>query len=68
LTEHTIYGPRSFPLLNIEELPLELKETVLLAITSSPVNHFLSLTYFQRSASNHIPAIYVYPATVKIAA
>lgn len=68
LTEQTLYGPRSFPLSGIEALPLDLKETVLLALSLSPVNHFLSLTYFQRSATSHMPAVYVYPATVKMAA
>jgi len=61
LTEQTEYGPRSYPLGSFDELPDELREPVIRAITSSPVNQFLKVTYFQASPTENIPFTYVDP-------
>jgi len=41
LSEQTEYGPRSFPLDKVEQLPEVMKELVLRLITSLPVSQFL---------------------------
>jgi hypothetical protein len=61
LTERTEYGPRSYPLNNLKELPEDLRELVIHVITTSPVNQFLKLSYFQASQTKHIPFTYVEP-------
>ncbi len=61
LTEKTEYGPRNYPINQLEELPEELRETVVRAATSPPVNQFLKFSFFQESATRHIPFTYVEP-------
>lgn len=43
LAEQTEYGPRSFPLDKLEQLPEDLREMVLRLITSLPVSQFLKI-------------------------
>lgn len=59
LSDHTEYGPRSFPLNKLERLPQDLKELVLRLITSLPVSQFLKLSQFQASAVKRLPVAYV---------
>jgi hypothetical protein len=59
LTERTEYGPRSFSLSKLDELPPELRENVLRLVTSTPVSQFLKLSYFQASPTKQIPFTYV---------
>lgn len=61
LTERTEYGPRSYPLDKLEELPEDLQERVLHALTTLPVNQFLKLSYFQESPTKRVPFTYVEP-------
>jgi len=59
LTEGTEYGPRSYPLNKLDELPADLQELVLRVVTSMPVNQFLKLSHFQASPQKRIPVTYV---------
>ncbi|MCG3155107.1 MAG: hypothetical protein DKINENOH_01709 [bacterium] len=61
LTERTEYGPRSFPLDNLEELPEDLRELALRAVMTTPVNQFLKLSNFQTSPTKRVPLTYVEP-------
>lgn len=61
LSERTEYGPRSYPLTNLKTLPDDLREFVIRAVTSAPVNHFLKVSYFQASRAKRIPFTYVEP-------
>lgn len=61
LTERTEYGPRSYPLNNLKELPETLRELVFRVVTTTPVNQFLKLSYFQASQTKRVPFTYVEP-------
>jgi hypothetical protein len=61
LTERTEYGPRSYPLNDLKELPEDLRELVIRAVTTAPVNQFLKLSYFQASQTKRVPFTYVEP-------
>ena len=67
LTERTEYGPRSYPLNSLKELPENLRELVMRAITTAPVNQFLKLSYFQASQTKRVPFTYVEPYHFAIA-
>jgi hypothetical protein len=59
LTERTEYGPRSYPLDKLGELPEELRELALQLVTSMPVSQFLKLFHFQASPTERVPLTYV---------
>jgi len=59
LTERTEYGPRSFPLHSLKDLPEPLRELVLRIVTRPPVNQFLKLSYFQVSSIKQVPFTYI---------
>lgn len=59
LTEHTEYGPRSYPLSKLDEVPKDLREQALHLLTSMPVSQFLKLSHFQASPTRKIPFTYV---------
>ena len=59
LTEHTEYGPRSYALDKLNEVPEDLRELVLHVVNTMPVRQFLKLTHFQASPTEQIPATYV---------
>lgn len=61
LTEPTEYGPRSFPLDNLDELPESLRDLTLRLLTTAPVNQFLKLSHFQASPTHRVPLTYVVP-------
>jgi len=61
LTELTEYGPRSFPLNSLDELPDDLRELTVRTIVKSPVNQFLKLSHFQASPTERVPLAYVEP-------
>ncbi|MCP4401519.1 MAG: hypothetical protein GY801_30005 [bacterium] len=63
LAEHTLYGPRSYPLDHLDELPESLHEIVLRLLTSPPVNQFLKLSHVQLSSAQQMPVAYVEPFT-----
>lgn len=68
LTEGTEYGPRSYPLSQLDELPEDLQEVVLHVITSMPVSQFLKLSHFQASPTERIPFTYVESPPVMVMA
>jgi hypothetical protein len=55
LTEHTEYGPRSYPLNKMDDIAEDLRELVLHLITSMPVSQFLKLSHFQVSPTQQSP-------------
>ncbi len=59
LSEPTEYGPRSYAINKIDELPEDLREIVFKVITTMPVRQFLKVTHFQASAIQQIPVTYV---------
>ena len=59
LTEHTEYGPRSYPLAKLDEVTEDLQELVLHLVTSMPVSQFVKLSHFQASPTEQIPFTYV---------
>jgi len=61
LTEQTEYGPRSYPLDKLEELPENIRELVVRALTTAPVNQFLKVSHFQESPTRQVPFTYVEP-------
>jgi hypothetical protein len=68
LTEYTEYGPRSYPLSKLDELPEDLRELVLHIVTSMPVSQFLRLSHFQASPTERIPFAYVEAQSAMITA
>jgi len=61
LTEQTEYGPRSYPLDKLEEMPDSMRELVIRALTTIPVNQFLKISHFQESPTKRVPFTYVEP-------
>ncbi|MCF8129304.1 MAG: DUF2283 domain-containing protein [Deltaproteobacteria bacterium] len=59
LTEHTEYGPRSYALEKLIEVPEDLRELVLHMLNAMPVRQFLKVTHFQASPTKQIPVTYV---------
>ncbi len=59
LTEHTEYGPRSYSLSAIDDLPEDIRELIPKLITSMPVNQFLKISYFQASTTKRVMLVYV---------
>lgn len=59
LSERTEYGPRSYPVDKLEELPENLRELVLRAVTTEPVTQFLKVSFFQESPTKRVPFTYV---------
>jgi len=52
-------GPRSFALTGLDDLPDDLRETVVQIITTSPVNRFLKVFTFHSLSAQPIPLTYV---------
>ena len=59
LTERTEYGPRSYPLDKLDQVPEDLRELTLHLMTSMPVNQFVKLSHFQASPTEQVPLTYV---------
>jgi hypothetical protein len=59
LTERTEYGPRSYPLNKLDDLPESLRELMPQLVTSLPVNQFLKVSHFQASPTERVPLTYV---------
>ncbi len=59
LTETTDYGPRSYPLNTLNEVPEDLRELALKLATRPPVNQYLKISHFQASRTEQIPFTYV---------
>ncbi len=61
LTERTEYGPRSFPLDSLDELPEDLRELAVRVLMAEPVSQFLKLSHLQESPTKRVPITYVEP-------
>lgn len=61
LAEQTEYGPRSFPLEKLEQLPPDLRELVLRLLTSLPVSQFLKVSQLQMTPPEFTPIATVEP-------
>ena len=61
LTERTEYGPRSYPLDKLNDLPEDLRALVLQLVTSMPVKQFLKVSHLQVSPTERVPLTYVEP-------
>jgi hypothetical protein len=59
LSEQTEYGPRSFPLEKVEQLPEDVKELVLRLITSLPVSQFLKVSQLQAESGRQMLIAYL---------
>ncbi len=59
LTERTEYGPRSYPLNDLDELPEELRDLLIRSVTAPPISQFLKLSFFQESPTKRVPLAYV---------
>lgn len=59
LSEQTVYGPRSWRLDNLEQMPEALREVVLRVLTTLPVSQFLKLTQLQTGPTQFVPVAYV---------
>ncbi len=59
LSEQTQYGPRSFPLDKLDQLPEELRELVLRLITTMPVSQFLKSSRLQVSPTQFMAMAFV---------
>jgi len=59
LSEQTEYGPRSFSLEKLQQLPEELRELVLRILTTPPVSQFLKLSQLQTTPAKFMPVVYV---------
>ncbi len=64
LSEQTVYGPRSWRLDSLEQMPDDLRELVLRVLTTPPVSQFLKLTQLQTSPAQFVPVVYVDPQPV----
>ena len=59
LTEHTEFGPRSYPVDKLDQISEEWRESVVRTVTSPPVNQFLKFSHFQASPTVRRPVTYV---------
>lgn len=59
LAERTEYGPRSYPLDGLNDIPEDLRELVLQLVTSMPISQFLKVSHFQASPTERVPLTYV---------
>ncbi len=60
--EQTEFGPRSYPLSNLDELPEDLKKTAIRIISTPPVNFFLGISNFQAIKAPPVPFAFLEPA------
>ena len=59
LSEQTEYGPRSFALEKLAQLPEDLRELVLHLLTSPSVSQFLKVSQLQTTPPAFVPVAYV---------
>ncbi len=59
LTERTEYGPHSYPLDKLHDLPDDLRELALQLVTSMPVSQFIKVPHFQASPTECLLLTYV---------
>lgn len=61
LVEFTELGPRSFPLVGLENLPLEVRDLVLDILRHSPVREILALSAYTPTPTETTPIVAVQP-------
>lgn len=59
LSEQTAYGPRSWRLDSLEQMPEALRDLVLHVLMTPPVNQYLKLTQLQTAPAQFAPVVYV---------
>jgi len=59
LMQPTEAGPRSFPFTELNQLPGDLKETVLELLTSPPVSRFLTTSLYVPKTGDPIPLVHL---------
>ncbi len=59
LARSTEIGPRNFLITGLDDLPEDMRRTVLKIITTSPVNRFLKVSCFTPTPTERIPITYV---------
>jgi len=59
LIQKTEFGPRSFPLTGLVEIPEELREVVFRIITTQPVSDFLRIMTYSPTLTEEIPITYI---------
>ena len=68
LVQPTEVGPRSFPVSGLEHLSVELRQTVVTLLTTSPVNQFLKVSLYAPSPKRRLPLLYVERSAFAMAA
>lgn len=59
LVQPTEVGPRSFPLVGLDELSGKLRQTVVTLLTTAPVNQFLKVSLYAPTTKRRLPLMYV---------
>jgi len=59
IVQPTELGPRNLPLTGLDDLPDDLRQTVVKIITSPPVNQFLKVSSFYPSPTERVALTYV---------
>lgn len=59
LVQPTEVGPRSFPLVGLDELPGTLRQTVITLLTTPPVNQFVKVSLYAPSSKRYVPLLYI---------
>jgi len=59
LVQPTEVGPRSFALTGLDNLPYDLRETIIMLITTPPVNRFLKVSSFAPSPRRRFHLTYI---------
>ena len=64
LAEQTVYGPRSWALASLRQMPEDARELVLHVLTTPPVSQFLKLSQLQTAPAQFMPVVYVDPQPI----
>ena len=60
LAEQTEYGPRSYPLNKLKNLPDDLRDLVFRLVSSPPINQFVTLSSSQLPETEPVPCIFIH--------
>lgn len=64
LAQQTNMGPRSFPLVGFEELPIDMRDMVLDLLLQPPVRDILALSAYTPTLTDTTPIIAIHPLTI----
>lgn len=67
LARITIWGPRSFPITGLADLPLAERDLVLAILNSSPVNRWLDVSTVQMLPDSPFAVTHLEPTSPKVA-